>query len=222
MRRWVVGTAACAAALAFTAACGSSQPPAFHPGGTSAASPAASSSAAGTYAGDVHFAYQSSVPVGTPQQQVVLADRNFWSAYFLAQYTHGKNTSYLSDVVKHPSSGRVNGVTHHSLGLSFGVSQLVSNIQPYQAQGKGIKGTVTFSNTTVTKGGEAAGQWTVSGCLIQSGLFDTNSSGKVIPNSSSKNFYYTDVFTESGGRWLLADWQLADVYPHGEASQCAS
>jgi len=221
MRRWAVGTAASMAALAFTAACGSSQPPAFHPGATSAASPAASAGP-GTYAGDVHFVYETSLPLGSPQQQLALADRNFWRAYFLAQYTHGKDTSYLSDVVKHPSSGRVNGVTHHSLGLSYGVSQLVSNVEPYQALGKGIKGTIALSNTTVTTGGEAAGQWTVSGCLIQSGLSDTSSSGKVIPNSASKNLYYTDVFTESGGRWLLADWQLADVYPQGEVSQCAS
>jgi hypothetical protein len=193
---------------------------------SSAPQPSLSSLAnAGGYSSDVQFVYETPLPSDPQQSQIELADRTFWQAFDLALYSRGKDKRYLSDVAKSsPQTITVNGATLHTSGTSYGLSYLANDVARYRSENHGIKGSVVFSATSVSPDPSASGKWNVSSCVNDSQLFDTDSSGSMLPATGSSNvhyYYQTDLLTQgTGGRWLVADWKLVAEYPAGEAKQC--
>jgi hypothetical protein len=215
-----------AAVLVILAACGSGPPPTFHPAGAQIAVNGGAQSGASGFAASVHLEFQTPLPTRPVPAQVVKADQAFWVAFFRALYSHGTNLSYLSDIAKAHGQKVTRGGATLTTGGSFGLSELASDVTSYRAKKHGIEGTVIFSDTTVTPDRAVPGEWDVSSCVNESQLPDTNSSGQVLPNTGSQAQYYyyqTDVLSKgSGGRWLLAAWNLVDQYPEGKALKCMS
>ena len=211
-----------AAGVTVLAACGSSKPQTFHPEGTVASPPAAPSTAS-RYAAAVHLLYQTPLPSSPPQRQVALADQAFWRAFYHALYSHGRDTSYLSDIAG--ARGRVvtkDGATIRT-GGSYGLSYLASDVSRYRSENRGIEGTVLFSGTSVEPDPSVKGGWEVSGCVDDARLPDTSGSGRVlaVTGPPGDHYYYqTDVLVNRNGRWLVADWTLVAEYPQGKAQQC--
>lgn len=214
------------AGLVALAACGSGQPPTFHPAGAQIVANGAGQSGASGFAASVHLEFQTPLPARPVQAQVVRADQAFWLAFFRALYSHGTDLAYLSDIARAHGQKVTRGGATLTTGGSYGLSELASDVTSYRTKNHGIEGTVIFSHTTVKPDRAAPGEWEVSSCVNESQLPDTNSSGQVLPNTGSQGQYYyyqTDVLSKgSGGRWLLADWNLVDQYPAGKALQCMS
>lgn len=215
-----------AAVLVTLAACGPGQPQTFHPAGAQIAVNGGAQSGASGFAASVHLEFQTPLPAGPVQAQVIKADQAFWLAFFRALYSHGTDLSYLSDIARAHGQKVTRGGATLTTGGSYGLSQLASDVTNYRDKNHGIEGTVIFSGTTVKPDRADPGEWDVSSCVNESQLPDTNSSGQVLPNTGSQGQYYyyqTDVLAKgSGGRWLLADWNLVDQYPEGKALQCMS
>jgi hypothetical protein len=215
-----------AAGLIALAACGSGQPPTFHPAGAQIAVNGAARSGASGFAASVHLEFQTPLPAQPVQAQVVKADRAFWLAFFKALYSHGTDLAYLSDIARAHGHTVTRGGATLTTGGSYGLSELADDVTNYRAKNHGIEGTVIFSDTTITPDRVTRGEWDVSSCVNESQLPDTNSSGQVLPTTGSQGQYYyyqTDVLSKGpGGRWLLADWNLVDQYPAGKALQCMS
>jgi hypothetical protein len=216
-----------AAGLAALAACGSGQPQTFHPAGAQIAAKGSGAQSGGSgFAASVHLEFQAPLPAQPVRAQVMKADQAFWLAFFRALYSHGTDLAYLSDVARAHGQTVTRGGATLTTGGSYGLSELANDVTNYRAKDHGIEGTVIFSDTTVTPDRAAPGEWDVSGCVNESQLPDTSSSGQVLPNTGSQGQYYyyqTDVLSRgSDGRWLLAAWNLVDQYPAGKALQCMS
>jgi|SRR5579859_870735 len=214
------------AGLVALAACGSGPPQTFHPAGAQIAVNGGAQTGASGFAASVHVEFQTPLPARPVQAQVVQADQAFWLAFFQALYSHGKDLAYLSDIARAHGPTVTRGGATLTTGGSYGLSELAGDVTNYRAKNHGIEGTVIFSDTTVKPDRAAPGEWDVSSCVNESQLPDTNGSGQVLPNTGSQSQYYyyqTDVLSKgSGGRWLLADWNLVDQYPEGKALQCMS
>jgi hypothetical protein len=212
-----------AAGLAALAACGSGQPQTFHPAG---AKIAANEEEGAGFAAFVHLEFQTPLPSDPVQAQVVKADQGFWLAFFQALYSHGRDLGYLSDIARAHGHKVTRGGATLTTGGSYGLSQLADDVTSYRTKNHGIEGTVIFSDTTIAPDPTFPGEWEVSSCVNESQLPDTTGSGQVLPDTGSQGQYYyyqTDVLSKgSGGRWLLADWNLVDQYPAGKALQCMS
>lgn len=209
-------------------ACGGGGPaPTFHPAGAEIAGDGSGGSAATGFAAAVHVEFQTPLPGQAVQAQAVRGDQAFWVAFFRALYSHGRNLGYLSDVAKAHGQTVTQGGATLTTGGSYGLSYLANDVANYRAKNHGIAGTVVFSDTTVTPDHTDPGDWDVSSCVNESQLPDTDSSGQVLSSateSQGQEYYYqTDLLTRgSGGRWLVANWDLVAQYPEGKAEQCMS
>jgi len=207
-------------------ACGGGQVQTFHPAGAQIAANGSGGPAATGFAAAVHVEFQTPLPSQPAQAQAVRGDQAFWVAFFRTLYSHGRNLGYLSDVAKAHGQTVTQGGATLTTGGSYGLSYLANDVANYRAKDHGITGTVVFSDTTVAPDPADPGDWDVSSCVNESQLPDTGSTGQVLPSTESQSqeyYYQTDLLTRgSGGRWLVADWDLVAQYPEGKAEQCMS
>jgi hypothetical protein len=189
-------------------ACGSPGPQAFHPAGKISAAPSPSASlAAFRFPPDIHIEFQSPLPADPQQAAAVTTDRNFQLAFYYAQYTQGKDQ-------------RFNGYIPPIAAALARVVQ--SNVAPYAADHKSIRGTLRFYDTSVSPVPGAPQNVTVTNCVDDSQLTDTDArTGKPIPDPSAPGYTLeNDAFKPiGGGKWGLIAISTS-VYPQGNSKEC--
>jgi hypothetical protein len=202
--------AAAMAALSCLTACGTATSPAFRPaGGNPAAGPgqlAATAPARFPFPPDVHFEFTSPLPPDARQAGAVLADENFQLAYYYAIYAQGRDHRYEAYI-----------------GNRLLLGSVRETLAKEAAAHEGFTGTIVFSAVAVQPA-PWAGELTVSSCVDNSQLFDTDiRTGKIRGSGAAagrSHFLESDILAaRGGGAWRVVGTGVT-YYPHGQAKEC--
>lgn len=200
------------AVTAVVAACSSSAPPAFHPGGvtsTAAATPAAQSTPGGVtmppFGKNAHVVMTSWQPKNASLAQAVLTAKNYELAYLYAEYTGGQSqdwTSYLNPAME---------------------AQVRQVLSGPDVTTESFKGTIKIFDMTADHDSVIPADVDVAACFDNAGAMNTSlSSGSVLPGqtTSDSNYYrytYELAPTSSGGWQVVAAYQ--NIY-YPQAKEC--
>jgi hypothetical protein len=205
---------ALAAAVLGAAACSSSQPPAFNPGGpqsTTAATPEAQpSSGPGSvvmppFGKNAHVVITGWRPKNPDLAQAVITDKNYELAFLYAEYTGGQSASWMSYV---------------SPAMATQVKSVLSR---QDVTTESFRGTIRIFKMTVIRDPMVKADVDVSACFDNAKAVNTDlTTGKVLPGQSvsSKNFYR---FTDQLARTPSGQWQVVSNYPlvyYPRAKEC--
>jgi hypothetical protein len=205
---------ALAAAVLGAAACSSSQPPAFNPGGpqsTTAATPEAQpSSGPGSvvmppFGKNAHVVITGWRPKNPDLAQAVITDKNYELAFLYAEYTGGQSASWMSYV---------------SPAMATQVKSVLSR---QDVTTESFRGTIRIFKMTVIRDPMVKADVDVSACFDNARAVNTDlTTGKVLPGQSvsSKNYYR---FTDQLARTPSGQWQVVSNYPlvyYPRAKEC--
>jgi hypothetical protein len=195
------------------AACGSSKPPTFTPGGpasTAAAAAAAQPSgppgvAMPPFGSNTHIVMTGWVPRAASLARPVNVDKDFELAYLFAEYTGGQSgdwASYVSAAMAQALRGAL-------------AAQSVTT--------ESFKGTIRFFEMSVTHDPKIRADVDVSGCVDDSRALNTDlKTGQVLPgqSASDRSYYrFTDELAPvADGQWQVVGNYAPVYYP--QAKEC--
>ena len=195
------------------AACSSSQPPAFNPGGpgsTASATPMAQSSGPGAvvmppFGTNAHVDMTGWLPRNASLARAVVADKDYELAYLYAEYTGGRNQSWTS-YVNQTMELQVRGV-----------------LSARDVTTESFRGTIRIFDMNVIRDPVVKADVDVSACFDNAQAVNTNlSTGAVLPGQTvSDNNYYR--FTDQLARAPSGQWQVVSDYPltyYPRAKEC--
>jgi len=205
-----IAMAAALACVAVTclAACGSGAAPAFHPAGSALSSGHGQSAASVLhrfpFPADVHFQFDSPLPVDPAQAAVVITDENFQLAYYYGIYSQGKDHRYAAYI-----------------GDRMILASVRVTLARESAAHEGFTGAIRFYDTSVQPTAWP-GEQAVTSCVDSSRLLDTDiRTGEIRSRSSSgaRHFLQSDILAKRGGIWRVVGTSVT-YYPHGQAKEC--
>jgi len=195
------------------AACSSSQPPAFNPGGpasTASATPMAQSSGPGSvvmppFGANAHIVMTGWLPRNASLARAVVTDKDYELAYLYAEYTGGRDESWTS-YVNQTMELQVRGV-----------------LSAQDVTTESFKGTIRIFGMTVIRDPVVKADVDVSACFDNAQAVNTSlSTGAVLPGQtvSDTNYYR---FTDQLARTPSGQWQVVSDYPldyYPRAKEC--
>ena len=197
------------------AACGSSKPPAFTPGGQASTATAAATAAPQPsgppgvamppFGSNTHVVMTGWVPRKTSLVRPVNVDKDFELAYLYAEYTGGQSgdwASYVSTAMAQALRGAL-------------AAQSVTT--------ESFKGTIRFFDMSVTHDPKIRADVDVSGCVDDSRALNTDlKTGQVLPgqSASDRSYYrFTDELAPvADGQWQVVGNYAPVYYP--QAKEC--
>ena len=195
------------------AACGSSKPPAFTPGGpASTATAAAAAQPSGPpgvamppFGSNTHIVMTGWVPRTASLVRPVNVDKDFELAYLYAEYAGGQSADWASYV-------------------SAAMAQALRGALAAQSvTTESFKGTIRFFDMSVTHDPKIRADVDVSGCVDDSRALNTDlKTGQVLPgqSASDRSYYrFTDELAPvADGQWQVVGNYAPVYYP--QAKEC--
>jgi hypothetical protein len=196
------------------AACSSSQPPAFNPGGpaSSAAATPVTQSTGGPgslvmppFGKNAHIVITGWRPKNDGLAQAVITDKNYELAFLYAEYTGGQSTGWMSYVS--PTMA----------------TQVKSELSRQDVTTESFRGTIRIFKMTAIRDPMVKADVDVSACFDNARAVNTDlTTGKVLPGQSvsSKNYFR---FTDQLARTPSGQWQVVSNYPlvyYPRAKEC--